>query len=471
MLVGVLPGIGPIAGVSLLLPLTFHLDPTEALIMLAGIYYGAQYGGSITSILLNLPGDASSAMTCLDGYPMTRKGRGGAALFLTTFSSLIGGLFSVLLMAGFAPLLASVALEFGSTEYFSMMILGLLAAAALASTSAVKGLTMVVVGLLIGLIGADPETGVPRYTFGRLELFEGINIVIIATGVFGVSEILFDLFTPERRLETHTRISLRSLLPTSEEFRQALAPTARGSIVGAFLGVLPGAGAIMASVLAYAVEKRVSKAPQRFGQGAVEGVASVEAANNSAAQAAFIPTMTLGIPGSSVMALMLGALIVHGITPGPMVISQRPDLFWGLIASFFVGNALLVILNLPLIGIWIRILMIPRAYLFPAVIFFVCIGTYSLSNSTFDVLLVIVFGTIGLVFKLLDYPPAPLILGFILGPMLEEHFRRALLLSNGDPTVFLTQPISGSFLAVSVLLCALASLSSVRKRLSASAAV
>jgi TctA family transporter len=266
MLVGVLPGIGPIAGVSLLLPLTFHLDPTEALIMLAGIYYGAQYGGSITSILLNLPGDASSAMTCLDGYPMTRKGRGGAALFLTTFSSLIGGLFSVLLMAGFAPLLASVALEFGSTEYFSMMILGLLAAAALASTSAVKGLTMVVVGLLIGLIGADPETGVPRYTFGRLELFEGINIVIIATGVFGVSEILFDLFTPERRLETHTRISLRSLLPTSEEFRQALAPTARGSIVGAFLGVLPGAGAIMASVLAYAVEKRFLKLRKDLGR-------------------------------------------------------------------------------------------------------------------------------------------------------------------------------------------------------------
>lgn len=460
-LIGVLPGIGPIAGVSLLLPLTFRLDPTQALIMLAGIYYGAQYGGSIAAILLNLPGTASHSVTCLDGYPMARKGRGGAALFLTTFSSFCGSIIAVLLMVVFSPLLAQVAIEFGSPEYASMMVLGLLAAATLGTTGPLKGLIMVVVGLLIGLVGADPDTGLPRFAFGQLELFDGINIVVIAMGLFGVTEVLTSLMEKEQPIPEIRHMSLRSMLPTRAEMREALAPTGRGAAVGSVLGVLPGAGAIMASFLAYALEKRISRNPGKFGHGAVEGVTSVESSNNAAAQAAFIPTMTLGIPGSAVMSLMLGALMIHGITPGPNVIRSNPDLFWGLIASFFVGNVMLVILNLPLIGIWLRILLIPRRILFPSILFFICVGTYGINNSTFDIFLVLGFGVVGYFFRMFGYPAAPLILGFILGPLLEEHVRRALALSAGDPSVFLTQPISAGFLLVSLGLLLLAALSAL----------
>ena len=460
--IGVLPGIGPIAGVSLLLPLTFRLEPTEALIMLAGIYYGAQYGGAIASILLNLPGTASHAVTCLDGYPMSKKGRGGAALFLTTCSSFTGGIIAILLMVAFSPMLARVAIGFGSPEYASMMVLGLLAAATLSSTGVLKALAMVVVGLMIGLVGADPNTGLQRFGFGQLELYDGINIVVLAMGLFGVAEVLSSLMNDEPPLPPRKDISLKSMLPTRLESRQAVMPTIRGSAVGSVLGILPGAGAIMASFLSYALEKRVSKTPEIFGTGAVAGVTSVEAAANAAAQAAFIPTMTLGIPGSAVMSLMLGALMIHGIAPGPMVIVSQPGLFWGLIASFFIGNIMLVILNLPLIGIWLRILLIPRRVLFPGILFFICVGTYGLNNSTFDVMMVLGFGIFGYLLREFGYPPAPLILGFILGPLLEEHVRRALMLSGGDPTVFVTQPISGAVLLVCAALLAFAAFSGAK---------
>jgi TctA family transporter len=462
-LIGILPGIGPIAGISLLLPLTFHLGPTEAIIMLAGMYYGAQYGGSTASILLNLPGTASSSVTCLDGYPMSRNGRGGAALFLTTISSFVGGTFAILLMVVFSPTLARLALQFGSTEYAAMMVLGLLAAATLSTSGPIKGVAMVALGLLIGLIGADPETGLPRFTFGQLNLLDGINIVIVAMGLFGVSEVLVNLMRPEVRITDPKAYSMGAMMPTREEARRSIMPTGRGSLIGAFVGLLPGAGAILASFMAYAFERRVSKTPEKFGTGMVEGVTSVEAANNSAAQAAFIPTMTLGIPGSSVMALMLGALMIHGITPGPMVIVNQPELFWGLIASFFIGNVMLLILNLPMIGLWLKILMVPRAYLFPGILFFVCMGTYGLRNSPFDVGLVMLFGLLGYGLRYLHYPLAPLILGFILGPLLEEHVRRAMLLSGGDATVFVTRPLSGTIFAICIGLLAYAIFSEIRR--------
>lgn len=462
-LIGILPGIGPIAGISLLLPLTFHLGPTEAIIMLAGMYYGAQYGGSTASILLNLPGTASSSVTCLDGYPMSQQGRGGAALFLTTISSFVGGTFAILLMVIFSPSLARLALQFGSTEYAAMMVLGLLAAATLSTSGPLKGVAMVVLGLLIGIVGGDPETGLPRFTFGQANLLDGINIVIVAMGLFGVSEVLVNLMRPENRISDPKAYSMGAMMPTREEARRSVMPTARGSLVGAIVGLLPGAGAILAAFMAYALERKVSKTPEKFGTGMVEGVTSVEAANNSAAQAAFIPTMTLGIPGSSVMALMLGALMIHGITPGPMVIVSQPELFWGLIASFFIGNVLLVILNLPLISVWLKILMVPRRFLFPGILFFVCVGTYGLRNSPFDVALVIGFGALGFGLRQMRYPLAPLILGFILGPLLEEHVRRAMLLAGGDPTVFFTQPISGSLLALCAALLFFTTLAQVRR--------
>ena len=450
--IGILPGIGPIAGVSLLLPVTFHLGATEAIIMLAGIYYGAQYGGSTSAILLNLPGTASSSVACLDGYPLAKKGRGGIALSLTTISSFVGGMFSILLMVLFSEPLARVALQFGSPEYAAMMALGLIAAATLSNSGALKGIAMVALGLLIGLVGADLETGLPRFTFGQPDLLEGINIVIVAMGLFGVSEVLVNLMRPETRVKDPSAYSMSAMIPTRDEARRSVMPTARGSIVGAVVGLLPGAGAVLASFMAYALERRVSKTPEKFGTGMIEGVTTVEAANNSAAQSAFIPTMTLGIPGSSIMALMLGALMIHGVTPGPMVIVTRPELFWGLVASFFIGNVLLVILNLPMIGLWLKVLLIPRRYLFPGILFFVCVGTYALRSSPFDVGLVLMFGLLGYVLRYLNYPLAPLILGFILGPMLEEHIRRALRLSAGDATVFLTSPVSGTLFAICAVL-------------------
>lgn len=462
--IGVLPGIGPIAGISLLLPITFYQQPTEALVMLAGIYYGAQYGGSTASILLNLPGTAASAVTCLDGYPMAKAGRGGIALFMTTIASFLGGCFSIVLMAALAPSLAAIALSFGSTEYFSMMVLGLIAAAALTPASPAKGIAMVVVGLLLGLVGTDIETGRTRFTFGRLELFDGMSLVVVAMGLFGVSEILINFTDRTKQPFIDAKsITLRSLIPTRDDVRRSWMPMARGSLMGAALGILPGAGATISAFLSYALERKIARDPSRFGRGAIEGVTSVEAANNAAAQAAFIPTMTLGIPGNSVMALMLGALMIHGIAPGPLVVSQQPELFWGLIASFWIGNLMLLVLNIPLIGIWVRMLTIPYHILFPSILFFICMGVYSVGYRTFDVFLVLGFGIVGYGMKLLDLPAAPLLLGFILGPLMEEHLRRALLLSRGDLTVFVTQPVSAAFLLISAGFVLLAIVSFLRR--------
>lgn len=449
--IGVLPGVGPMAAIAMLLPLTFHLSPVSALVMLAGIYYGAQYGGSTASILLNLPGTASSAVACLDGYPMTRAGRGGVALFLTTFASFLGSSFAIVVMAAFAPALAQVALSFGSAEYFSMMVLGLIAASTLSVGSPLKGVAMVALGLLLGMVGVDVESGRPRFVFGQLELYDGLNMVAVAMGLFGVAEILASL-AARRDPANPGRITWRSLLPTRKDVHQSAMPIARGSLIGTGLGILPGAGASIASFMAYAAEKRLARDPSRFGKGAIEGVVAPEAGNNSAAQASFIPTLTLGIPGDAVMALMLGALMIHGISPGPMVVTNHPELFWGLVASFWIGNAMLVFLNLPLIGLWVRMLTIPYHILFPSILFFICVGVYSINNSSFDIFLVIFFGAMGYIMLVFGFPAAPLLLGLILGPMVEEHLRRALVLARGDPMTFIERPISATFLTAAVLL-------------------
>ncbi|MEX1214700.1 tripartite tricarboxylate transporter permease [Saccharospirillum sp.] len=454
--VGVLPGIGPLAGISLLLPITFYLEPTAALVMLAGIYYGAQYGSSTSSILLNLPGTAASAVICLDGYPMAKAGRSGAALFLTTIASFLGGSFAIILMGIFAPVLAAAALNFGPVEYVSMMVLGLLAATMLSTGSQLKGIAMVVTGLLLGVVGIDVNSGVSRFTFGSLHLLDGLSVVVLAMGLFGISEILFNLGSAQKAPPLDARsITWKSLVPTRSEMRASWMPILRGSWVGAVIGILPGAGASIASFLSYALEKRVAKDPSRFGKGAVEGVAAPEAANNSSAQAAFIPTLTLGIPGNAVMALMLGALVIHGITPGPRILIDQASLFWGLVASFWIGNVLLVVLNLPLIGIWVRILAIPYHILVPIILFFICTGVFSVSNSHINIFLVLGFGILGYGMQLLKYPAAPLLLGFILGPLMEENLRRALLLSRGDPMTFIQSPLSATFLAITVVLVVL----------------
>ncbi|WP_341702429.1 tripartite tricarboxylate transporter permease [Ferrovibrio sp.] len=449
--VGALPGLGPLAAISLALPITYYLDPTAALIMLAGIFYGTQYGGAIASILLNLPGTATAAVTCIDGYPLARQGKPGLALFTTAISSFFGSSFAILLVMGFAPLIASFALAFGSAEYFSVMILGLVAASTLTVGSPLKGLAMVAFGLAIGLAGTDVDTGMYRFTFGILELSDGFSLVAVAMGLFGVAEILCNIGLPDGERLNHGRISLRSMLPSRKEWRQYWAPATRGAVVGSFVGALPGTGPGIASFMAYALEKKISKTPQRFGHGALEGIASPESANNASAQAAFIPTLSLGIPGDAIMAVLLGAMMIHGITPGPSLISEHPAMFWGLIMSFWIGNILLLILNIPLIGIWVRMLTIPYHLLYPAVLVFICIGVYSADNSVFDVYIVLIFGVIGYFMRRFDYPAAPLLLGFILGPLLEEHFRRALLLGRGDPAVFLERPISLVFVILSLL--------------------
>lgn len=452
--IGVLPGVGPIAGVALLLPLTFGLDPTDALVMLAGIYYGGMYGGSTAAILLNLPGTPATAVSALEGYPLSKAGRAGVALGMTTIASFLGGSFSILIMMLFSVPLANVAMAFGSAEYFSMMLLGLVAAAALVSGSPLKGLTMVAVGLVLGLIGSDVQTGQFRFTFGQIELVDGLSLVVVAMGLFGVSEIFFNFSQSllGRPIINSSDITWRSLLPTRDEVSRSWLPMGRGSALGAVMGFLPGAGATIAAFMTYGMERRLSKEPERFGKGAVEVLGSVEAANNSSAQAAFIPTMTLGIPGNAVMALMLGALMIHGITPGPLVVTNEPELFWGLVISFWIGNFMLLVLNLPMIWIWVRMLTIPYHILYPAILFFICIGVFSVNNSTFNVFLVLAFGVVGFGMKVLDYPIAPLLLGFVLGPLMEEHFRRAMQFSRGDLTVFVTQPISGAFVLSTMFL-------------------
>ncbi len=467
-LIGVLPGIGALSTISLLLPLTYHLDPTAAVVLLAGVYYGAQYGGSTASILLNLPGTPSSAVACLDGYPMSRQGRAGVALFMTTAASFIGATIGVLLMTLFTPAIADLGLKFGPYEYFAMMLLGLIAASTLASGSPVKGMAMVVLGLLLGMIGTDVQTGQQRFDFGIPELTDGLNLVALAMGVFGVSEVVNSINRVKRAGEGN-RISMRAMWPTRKDWREAALPMLRGSGIGSFFGALPGTGAGIASFMAYATEKRISRTPERFGKGAIEGLASSEAANNAAAQTAFVPTMSLGIPGDAVMALMIGALIIHGIQPGPMMISEQPAMFWGLIASFVIGNLMLVILNIPLIGVWVAILRIPYRVLYPAILVFIALGVYSVNNNSFDIMMVALAGVFGYALSVLRFEVAPLLLGFVLGPLMEEHLRRALLLARGDPMVFVQRPISLGLLVACVLIVVWTTVSALRRSARAAA--
>jgi TctA family transporter len=460
-LIGVLPGIGPVATIAMLLPVTFHLSPIAALIMLAGIYYGAQYGGSTTAILVNLPGEPSSVVTCLDGHQMARDGRAGPALAIAALGSFVAGCVATLVLATFAPPLADLAFQFGPAERFSLMVLGLVAAVTLAHGSLLKALAMIVLGILLGLIGADPEVGRMRYTFGLPELADGINVAVVAMGVFAFGEIISNLHRGDKR-EVFAR-KLGRLWPAREDLRPAWKATLRGTAIGSVLGVLPGGGALLGSFVSYMVEKRVARDPSRFGKGAVEGVAGPESANNAGAQTSFIPLLTLGIPSNAVMALMMGAMIIHGIQPGPQVLSERPELFWGMIASMWIGNLLLVVLNLPLIGLWVRLLTVPYRLLYPSILVLACIGIYSLNNSVFDVGLAALFGLLGYLFIKLECEPAPLLLGFVLGPMLEENLRKAMTISRGDPSVFVTRPLSLSMLALAALLLLLVVVPVVRR--------
>jgi TctA family transporter len=461
-LVGVLPGIGPTATVALLLPITFNFDPIASLIMLAGIYYGAQYGGSTTAILLNLPGESSSAVTALDGHQMARQGRAGPALATAALGSFFAGTVATVVLALFAPPLARAALQFGPAEYFALVVLGLIASVALASGSAVKAVGMIVLGLLLGTIGQDLYTGVPRFTFGVRELFGGLDFVSLAVGMFGVAEIIRNL--EQRETKSLVTKKVEGLWLTRKDARTIVGPVLRGTTMGSLLGVLPGGGHVLAAFTSYSLEKRLSRTPERFGHGAIEGVAAPESANNAAAQTSFIPLLTLGLPAHPVMALLVGAFIIQGITPGPNVIEDEPALFWGLIASMWVGNLLLVLLNLPLIGLWVRMLTVPYEVLFPAIIAFASIGCYSLGLNAWDVFAIAAFGVLGYALVRWGCEPAPLLLGFVLGPLLEENLRRAMIISRGDPSVFVTRPISASllFLAVAALLVAV--LPSVRRK-------
>ncbi|MBS3669989.1 tripartite tricarboxylate transporter permease [Vreelandella boliviensis] len=446
-LIGVLPGIGALAAISLLLPITYHIPPTAAIVMLAGVYYGAQYGSSTASILLNLPGTPASAVTCLDGHPMAKQGRAGVALFMTTVASFVGSMLGIAILVMFTPAIAELGLKFGPAEYFAMMLLGLIAASTLASGSPLKGLAMVVLGLLLGTIGIDVNSGVPRFTFGMSGLMDGINLVALAMGVFGITEVITAINQP-REGKIKERLSFRSMLPSRKDTRDSVMPMLRGTGIGSFLGALPGTGASIASFLSYAVEKKVAKDPSRFGKGAIEGLAAPESANNAAAQTGFVPTLSLGIPGDAVMALMLGALIIHGIQPGPMLMTEQPALFWGLIVSFAIGNIMLVILNLPLIGIWVALLRIPYSVLYPAILVFIALGVYSVNGNPFDIFVVAVLGALGYALSVLRFEAAPLLLGFVLGPLMEENLRRALLLSRGDMMTFIERPISASLVAL-----------------------
>lgn len=449
-LLGVIPGIGVLAAISMLFPMTFHLEPTAALIMLAGIWYGTSYGGNTASILLNVPGSPSNAVTCLDGYPMTLQGRGGIALLMTTVASFCGGSIGILLLMSFAPTISAYALNFSSAEYFSLMLLGLVAASNISGGSVIKGLIMVTFGILFGTVGSDIYTGTRRFDFGILDLADGINLVALAMGLFGVAEVISSIGKVDGSRVDRSSLKLSAMKPTRDDVKRSWMPMVRGSSIGSFFGTLPGTGPSIAAFMAYAVERRVAKQPERFGKGAIEGIMAPESANNAADQTSFIPTLALGIPGSATMALMLGALMIHGIAPGPQLMTDQPSLFWGLVMSFWIGNVLLVILNVPLIGLWVRLLMVPYKLLFPAVLMFICIGTYSVNNSAFDVLLVVVFGAIGYGMRVLGFPAAPMLLGFVLGPMMEEHFRRAMLLSRGDFSTFIDRPISATVLAFTV---------------------
>ena len=461
-LVGVLPGLGPLATMAMLLPITFNMAPVTALIMLAGIYYGAQYGGSTTAILVNLPGESSSVVTCIDGYQMARQGRAGAALAIAALGSFFAGTVATMLIAGFAPPLADLALQFGPSAYFSLMVLGLVSAIVLASGSLAKAIAMVLLGILLGLVGTDVNSGLPRFTFGISELADGIGFVIVAMGVFGFTEVIVNLELKGTR-ELFTK-KVTGLWLTRDEFKAAAPAVLRGTVLGSLLGILPGGGALLSSFAAYSLEKKISRDPSKFGKGAIEGVAAPESANNAGAQTSFIPLLTLGIPSNPVMALMIGAMMIHNIQPGPQIVINQPELFWGMIASMWVGNLMLVVLNLPLIGMWVKLLSVPYRVLFPSILLFCGIGIYTLSYSTFDIQLAVLFGLLGYVFAKLGCEAAPLMLGFILGPMMEETLRRALLLSRGDPSVFVTNPISLCMLAAAAILLVVVILPAVRKK-------
>ena len=464
-LIGVLPGIGPVATIAMLLPATYALPPIAALIMLAGIYYGAQYGGSTTAILVNLPGESSSVVTVIDGYQMARKGRAGPALAAAGIGSFFAGCVGTLILAAFAAPLTEVAFKFGPAEYFSLMILGLIGAVVLASGSLLKAVGMIVLGLLLGLVGTDVNSGVARYSFDIPELTDGIGFITIAMGVFGYGEIIANLSQPEDKREVFTG-KVKGLFPTGEDFRNMIPAVLRGTTIGSLLGILPGGGALLAAFAAYTIEKKTKLRPGEvpFGQGNIRGVAAPESANNAGSQTSFIPLLTLGIPPNAVMALMVGAMTIHNIQPGPQVMTSNPELFWGLIASMWLGNLMLVILNLPLIGIWIKLLTVPYRWLFPAIVLFCAIGVYSTNNNTFDIWMVGAFGVVGYMFIKLGMEPAPLLLGFILGPMMEENLRRALLLSRGDWSVFVTRGLSASLLAVAAILLIVVLLPSVKSK-------
>ncbi len=460
--VGVLPGLGPIATIAMLLPATFGLPPISALIMLAGIYYGAQYGGSTTAILVNLPGESSSVVTALDGYKMARNGQAGKALATAALGSFFAGTVATVLLALFAPPLADLALKFGPAEYFSLMVLGLVASVVLASGSLLNAIGMVLLGLLLGLIGTDVNSGAQRYTFDMPELADGINFVIVAMGMFGIGEIIRNLEHDEDRSLMMKKV--KGLLLTKEDLKRIVAPVLRGTALGSALGILPGGGAMLASFASYSIEKKVSPNAKEFGKGAIEGVAAPEAANNAGAQTSFIPMLTLGIPSNPVMALMIGAMIIQGIQPGPAVMTEQPALFWGLIVSMWFGNLFLVVLNLPMIGLWIKMILVPYHRLFPAILMFCAIGVFSLNNNEFDVYLMALFGLFGYICAKLGAEPAPMLLGYIIGPMMEEYLRRALLLSHSDPMVFVTRPISAAMLAMAVIALVVVLLPSLRKK-------
>ena len=463
-LIGVLPGIGPVATIAMLLPATFALPPESALIMLAGIYYGAQYGGSTTAILVNLPGESSSVVTVIDGYQMARAGRAGPALAAAGIGSFFAGCAGTLILAAFAPPLAEMAIHFGPAEYFSLMVLGLIGAVVLASGSLLKAVGMIVLGLLLGVVGTDVNSGTVRFAFDVPELIDGIGFVAIAMGVFGYGEIIANLSRPEEEREVFSA-KVQGLLPTREDFRRMTPAILRGTALGSVLGVLPGGGALLAAFAAYTVEKKTRLHPGEvpFGKGNIRGVASPESANNAGSQTSFIPLLTLGIPPNAVMALMVGAMTIHDIQPGPQVLTHNPELFWGLVASMWIGNLMLVVLNLPLIGIWIKLLSVPYRWLFPSIVLFCAIGVYTTNNNSFDVWMVGAFGLAGYVFHKLGMEPAPLLLGFILGPMMEEYLRRALLLSRGDWSVFVTRPLSAGLLAAAALLLVLVLLPAVKQ--------
>ncbi len=462
-MVGVLPGIGPTATVALLLPITFNFDPVASLIMLAGIYYGAQYGGSTTAILINLPGESSSAVTALDGYQMARQGRAGPALATAALGSFFAGTVATAVVALFAPPLASVALKFGPADYFSLVVLGLVMSIALASGSTAKALAMIVLGLLLGTVGQDLfSTGVPRFTFGIRELYQGLDFVSIAVGLFGLAEIIRKL--EHRQTPSVVSAKVRGLWLSRDDFRRIRMPVLRGTAIGSALGVLPGGGHILAAFTSYSVEKRVSKHPETFGRGAIEGVASPESANNAAAQTSFIPLLTLGLPAHPVMALLVGAFIIQGITPGPNVINDEPELFWGLIASFWVGNLLLVLLNLPLIRLWVRLISVPYEVLFPAIIAFATIGCFSLGLNPWDVYVIAIIGVLGYFLIRWGCEAVPLLFGFVLAPLLEENLRRALIISRGDLSVFVTRPISAVLLSLALVALVIAVLPAVRRK-------